>query len=74
MVASARRHGIGQRQAPRRCSASRRALAVAPAALGLLLSACGYQPAQQVHRGGTLVIAVDAQPRSLNPLTAGDVA
>jgi peptide/nickel transport system substrate-binding protein len=40
----------------------------------LLLTACsGYQPQQQVRRGGTLIVAVRSLPQSLNPLTAGDV-
>jgi peptide/nickel transport system substrate-binding protein len=78
MVASARRHCIGQRQTPRRCSGSpharRRAVAALALALPLLLGACGYQPGQQARHGGTLVVAVDADPVSLNPLTAGDVS
>jgi peptide/nickel transport system substrate-binding protein len=40
----------------------------------LLLTACsGYQPQQQVRHGGTLIVALDSMPQSLNPLTAGDV-
>jgi peptide/nickel transport system substrate-binding protein len=76
MVASALRHCIGQALGLRRCSRSRRARLGAPAALApvLLLTACGYQPAQQVRHGGQLVVAVAAEPQSLNPLTAGDVS
>ncbi|HXA29213.1 MAG TPA: ABC transporter substrate-binding protein [Candidatus Angelobacter sp.] len=80
MVASARRHCIGHRRGPRRCSLPRggrllgRPALAATALAALLLSGCGYQPAQQVRHGGQLVVAVAAEPRSLNPLTAGDVA
>src|SRR5437660_12570234 len=70
MVASARRHWIGQRRGSRRCNA-RAALTLA---LPLLLGACGGPPAGQAHHGGQLVVAVPASPHSLNPLTAGDVA
>jgi len=72
MVASTWRHQHRQRRARPRCRARLRhgAVVLAP----LLLSACSFQPAPQVRHGGTLVLAVDAAPRSLNPLTAGDVA
>jgi peptide/nickel transport system substrate-binding protein len=40
----------------------------------LLLAACGYQPTLQARHGGQLVVAVQSDPRSLNPLTAGDVS
>jgi peptide/nickel transport system substrate-binding protein len=77
VVASARRHWIGHRQAPRRCSLPGRGRATplaAPLAAAVVLSACGGAAAPAVRHGGQLVVAVDSMPLSLNPLTAGDVS
>ncbi|HZS15613.1 MAG TPA: ABC transporter substrate-binding protein [Candidatus Dormibacteraeota bacterium] len=69
MLAAPRRHSIGHGERAPRCSAL-----AATGLAALLLSACGYQPTAQARHGGQLVVAVDSEPVSLNPLTAGDVS